>query len=603
MLFNSAEFAIFFVIVYGLYGVLHKHYRVQNWLLLAASFLFYGWWDVRFLYLFILTTTVDFYCAIMVDRGRVPLRQRLIESAVLVGSAFLCVTLQWKAVTLVRSGLSVSAMVDWGNLLAAGTTGWGVFLGTLAAVILINVADPWLTSFSEARRRKVFLVGSLVSNFTVLGFFKYYNFFATSFAQLVHAIFGVTPSHWMLDIILPVGISFYTFQSLAYTIDVYRKKAQPIDDYLTLASALSFFPLLVAGPIERPDHLLPQFLHPRRVTVAMFREGIWLMVWGLFKKIVVADNAAAIVAMVFGPYDGANPSHVVPADGLRMLIGVYAFAMQIYGDFSGYSDIARGSARLLGFDIMLNFNLPYFAISPSDFWRRWHISLSTWLRDYLYIPLGGNRGGTVATYRNLFLTMLLGGLWHGAAWTFVLWGMYHGLLLIAYRLVAPRLDERPVPRPGAALMQVGAATASAMVGLLVMPMFFVPNRRPRAGETDLGSAIGKVFVYGLALVVMFHLTCLGWLLFRAQNVTTVRVFLQSILLHPGWSPEAARHAKDLLFYGWFLIAFQIAQAAGGTLNPMAKWPWFVRLNVWLFLLMSLLVLGAKGEQTFIYFAF
>jgi D-alanyl-lipoteichoic acid acyltransferase DltB (MBOAT superfamily) len=593
MLFNSIAFAVFFIVVYGLYWTLRKHYQVQNSLLLAASFLFYGWWDVRFLYLFILTTTVDFYCALMIRHGQVPRRQRLIESAVLVASAFLCVTVRWNAVTLVRNGLHVSAQVDWANLLAGGRVGWAVFVGTLAVVSLVNLMDPWLTSIKELRRGKVFLVTSVVSNLTVLGFFKYYNFFASSFAGLVHAILGVTPSHWTLNIVLPVGISFYTFQSLAYTIDVYRRKVEPEDRYLTLASALSFFPLLVAGPIERPNHMLPQFRSPRSVTREGWREGIWLVFWGLFKKMVVADNAAVIVTSVFGPYDMLAGPAVAPEDGLRMLIGVYAFAMQIYGDFSGYSDIARGTARLLGFEIMLNFNLPYLAISPSDFWRRWHISLSTWLRDYLYIPLGGNRYGTFNTYRNLLLTMFLGGLWHGAAWTFVLWGTYHGLVLVAYRICAPDLGETPNRERTSAILTWARPVATR---LIVAPVF-LPNAQ------SLFSRLRRAATYGLLVLAMFHLTCIGWLLFRAQNVTTIRVFLESILLHPGWSTEAATLLKDLLFYSWFLVVFEVIQAVTGTLDPMKRWHWFIRLNVWIFVVMSLLRLSRGTGHEFIYFAF
>ena len=592
MLFNSAVFAIFFPTVYALYWALRRHYRVQNVLLLAASFLFYGWWDVRFLYLFILTTTVDFYCALMIRHGQVPRRQRLIESAVLVASAFLCVTVQWDAVALVRNGLHVSAQVDWAGLLDGGRVGWAVFVGTLAVVSLVNLMDSWL-SCSGAQRRKVFLVASVVSNLTVLGFFKYYNFFAASFAGLVHSLLGVTPSQWTLNIVLPIGISFYTFQSLAYTIDVYRRKVEPEDRYLTLASALSFFPLLVAGPIERPNHLLPQFRGPRSITREGWREGVWLVVWGLFKKMVVADNAAVIVASVFGPYDKLAGPAAVPEDGLRMLIGVYAFAMQIYGDFSGYSDIARGTARLLGFEIMLNFNLPYMAISPSDFWRRWHISLSTWLRDYLYIPLGGNRHGTFNTYRNLLLTMFLGGLWHGAAWTFVIWGMYHGLLLIAYRVVAPGLGETPKTEGTSAVRTWARPVATR---LIVAPVF-LPNARL------LYSRVRQAATYGLLGLAMFHLTCVGWLLFRAQNVTTIRVFLESILLHPGGSAEAAALFKDLVYYSWFLVVFGAIQAITGTLTPMKRWHWFIRLNVWIFVIMSLLRLSRGTGHEFIYFAF
>lgn len=272
---------------------------------------------------------------------------------------------------------------------------------------------------------------------------------------------------------------------------------------------------------------------------------------------VVADNVARIVNETFAPFDNLSSTMAVPEDGMRLLVAVYAFALQIYCDFSGYTDIARGTAKLLGFDIMVNFRLPYFATSPSDFWRRWHISLSTWLRDYLYIPLGGNRKGTFNLYRNLMITMVLGGLWHGAAWTFVLWGGFHGIVLILYRVLGSSSDETRSSR-----------WVSVLQGLL-----------------------------------MFHIVCFGWLIFRAQNLTTIGVFVQSIFLHPHWSPEAMTCLKSLVFYSWFLVLFQIVQASIKTLDPMAHLPQFLRLNVWIFVIMSLLSVASKGGQEFIYFAF
>lgn len=558
MLFNTAPFALFLPLVLAAYWLLRRNYKAQNLMLLAASLFFYGWWDIRFLYLFILTTGVDFYCALMIGRGRVETRQRWIVSSVLIGSALLCVAIPWKAIHFGHAGAHVFARIDHGLARSMMRQGGLVLLGTIAMVGIVNALNPWLTTLDEPRRRKLFMAGSAISNLTVLGFFKYYDFFATSFAAAVHQTLGVQVSSFTLNVLLPAGISFYTFQSLAYTIEVYRRKVEPEPKYLTLTSYLSFFPLLVAGPIERPTHLLPQFLRPRTVDGAHIRNGIWLIVWGLFKKMVVADNMARVVGDVFGPYDHLLSGHVaIPHDGLRLLLGVYAFALQIYGDFSGYTDIARGVSKLFGFDVMLNFNLPYAALSPSDFWRRWHISLSTWLRDYLYIPLGGNRGGLFFTYRNLFLTMLLGGLWHGANWTFVLWGAYHGSLLIVYRLLNLRPEDRQHPR----------------------------------------------WVNALAWIVMLHLTMLGWLLFRAKNLTTVSVFLQAILLYPHWSPEATAALRDIAFFGWFLILFQILQYRTNNLDPMSRWHWFARLNVWIFVFMSLLALASTEGKEFIYFAF
>jgi D-alanyl-lipoteichoic acid acyltransferase DltB (MBOAT superfamily) len=594
VLFNSFAFLLFFVVVYCLYWAMGRRWRAQNTLLLCASLFFYGWWDVRFLFLFILTTTVDFYSALMIAKGRVPLKQRLVESAILVLSAFFFVTVNWNAVNVAASGWHFSAAIDWAKVLPQWGTEWIVFACTIIVVTVVNASDRWMSAIDQTNRRKVFVVASVVSNLSVLGVFKYYNFMADSFARIAHAATGITPSGWTLHIVLPVGISFYTFQSLAYTIDVYRRKFEPIPSYLTLATGLSFFPLLVAGPIERPHQLLPQFLKPRSQTWDSWREGIWLVVWGLFKKMVVADNMAIVVAGIFHPYDGSNPSHVVPADGLRMLLGVYAFAFQIYGDFSGYSDIARGTGRLLGFEVMRNFNLPYFAISPSDFWQRWHISLSSWLRDYLYIPLGGNRGSDFRTYCNLFLTMLLGGLWHGAAWTFVVWGAYHGTILIIYRLIGGKSiaisPSSVAPRPHLARRPEGAVVTAYMT------MIPIPSR----GTLEQS---WPTLRRALLILLMFHLTCVGWLLFRAQNMTTVVIFLQSLFLHPAWSPAAATVAWDIVFYSWFLVLFQIIQATMGTLDPMKRLPWFVRLNIWIVVIMSLLTFRAETPTSFIYFAF
>lgn len=595
MLFNSFEFAAFFVVVFASYWALKRWHRAQNNLLLAASLLFYGSWDVRFLYLFLLTTVVDFFCAMMIGQGQVPTRQRALSAALLMGSAFLCVTCQWSALGLHGTLIHPALSVHWGALLPRDLSHWAVFLATTAVVLFVNSVYPWMTRLPELTRRRVFIWASVTSNLGVLGFFKYYNFFADSFTRLAQAMFHVTPSTWTLRIILPVGISFYTFQSLAYTIDVYRRRIPPMDRYLPLATFLSFFPQLVAGPIERASNLLPQFGAPRTLNYDQFRGGMWLMFWGLFKKVVVADHAALIVNAIFGPYDGAFPSTAIPHDGLRLLVGLYAFAVQIYGDFSGYTDMARGAARLLGFDLMLNFKLPYFAISPSDFWRRWHISLSSWLRDYLYIPLGGNRQGPISTYRNLFLTMLLGGLWHGARWTFVLWGAYHGILLIGYRLLAPGLGEgQRAAKAGVAVMPGGALVMTTYSMLAPVPVSFgQPARRLIMGAAR----------HALLVLLMFQLTCLGWLLFRAQSLTAIRVFLHSIVMHPHWSVEAASALRDLAFYSWFLLGFQIMQAAMGTLDPMKRLHWFVRLNIWVFVIMSLLAFTEGKAQSFIYFAF
>jgi D-alanyl-lipoteichoic acid acyltransferase DltB (MBOAT superfamily) len=358
------------------------------------------------------------------------------------------------------------------------------FLGLIALSTLIDYAVGLrIAASDDPARRKRWVVVSIVSNLGILGAFKYAGFFAASLGRLGEAL-GLDVSPPVLSIVLPVGISFYTFQTLSYTIDVYRGLLKPTRNLLDFALFVSFFPQLVAGPIERATRLLPQIEGARRTTSQQLASGAWLILWGTFKKVVVADNLGALVNAVYAP--GAEPT------GLEVLFATYAFAFQIYGDFSGYTDVARGVARLLGVELMLNFDLPYLATSPADFWRRWHISLSSWLRDYLYIPLGGNRKGRARTYVNLMLTMLLGGLWHGAAWTFVVWGAYQGLLLALHRALAPWLAR------------VAPTTAA-----------------------------GRAAWWLVRVVVTFHLVCLGWLVFRAASLDDVLRLLGTLLGAPG----------------------------------------------------------------------
>ncbi len=325
---------------------------------------------------------------------------------------------------------------------------------------------------------------SIAANLSILGFFKYFDFFADSFARLL-STFGMEADWPTLNIVLPVGISFYTFQTLSYTIDVYRRKLDPTKSFLDFALFVAFFPQLVAGPIVRASHLLPQILRPRRITSPEIDAGLFLILWGYFKKVVIADNVGLIANQVFGDYGQYQ--------GIDIVIGTLAFAVQIYCDFSGYTDIARGLCKLMGFDLMLNFRLPYLADSPSDFWQRWHISLSSWLRDYLYIPLGGNRHGELATYRNLMITMLLGGLWHGAAWTFVIWGAYHGVLLCVYRAAS---DCRHI--------------------------FAVQDSYSRGNSTVQSS------IRALRISIMFGFTLLGWLIFRSESPQQILEMLVNV---------------------------------------------------------------------------
>ena len=355
MLFNSIDFAIFLPIVFIFYWfVFQNNLRLQNFLIVIASYFFYGWWDWRFLALIAFSTLVDYS----------------------VGRA--------------------------------------------------------LSEENRISRRKVLLWVSITVNLGFLGFFKYYNFFLDNFVS-AFSFFGNTINANSLNIILPVGISFYTFQTLSYTIDVYRKKLEPTKDLVAFSAFVSFFPQLVAGPIERATHLLPQFYRKRTFDYAKAVDGMRQILWGLFKKMVIADNCAEYANEIFnnsGDYSGST-----------LLLGALFFTFQIYGDFSGYSDIAIGTSRLFGFDLMKNFAFPYFSRDMAEFWRRWHISLSAWFRDYLYIPLGGSRGGLWMKIRNTFIIFLVSGFWHGANWTFIVWGGLNALYFLPLLLLGKNRDN------------------------------------------------------------------------------------------------------------------------------------------------------------------
>ena len=309
---------------------------------------------------------------------------------------------------------------------------WRFLLLMIFSTVIDYLIAQRISEEAPGARRRTLLIVSLCINFGLLGFFKYCNFFLDSFATLLGTLGVHTVPMFFLKIILPPGISFYTFQEVAYVVDVYKGELRPSRSFLDYGLFITLFPHLIAGPIQRPSHLLPQVQRPRQFNEGAFFDGCMLIISGLFRKTVIADSCANLANMAFDGRLGAN--------FWSTFIGVYAFAWQIYGDFSGYSDIARGSAQLLGFHFMLNFRQPYFAGSLQDFWRRWHISLSTWLRDYLYIPLGGSRDGPTRTYVNLTITMLLGGLWHGANWTFVIWGGIHGAWLSVERFFWPKRE-------------------------------------------------------------------------------------------------------------------------------------------------------------------
>ena len=334
-----------------------------------------------------------------------------------------------------------------GSYFFYGWWDWRFLSLILFSTIVDYILGQKIYSESSVSKRKFFLRLSLLSNLGLLFVFKYFNFFVESFMDIGTAM-GLSPSMHTIQIILPVGISFYTFQTLSYTIDIYWRKLKPESDFITFASYVSFFPQLVAGPIVRAVDLLPQFSLLQKITIEHIRIGLSLIVLGYFKKLVIADSLAPLIDDAF-----AYPMNYT---SLNMMLVVVLYSMQIYCDFSGYSDIAIGLGKLLGFDFPKNFNLPYFSRNFSEFWKRWHISLSNWLRDYLYIPLGGNRNGSLFTHRNLMITMLLGGLWHGANWTFVIWGFLHGLYLILQRWSKPMLGIlcRPIPKPIVGLMGV-----------------------------------------------------------------------------------------------------------------------------------------------------
>lgn len=432
MTFNSPEYALLLLAVVAVYYRLGL--RAQNGLLLAASYLFYGTWDERFLALICASTYVDFASGQLMGRGRLAGRRLWAANALLIGGTLAFVTFDVRV--LFTPG--ADALVSF-----TGVRGLALLLAAGLAA-LVTAAAPFLERLPDAARRRACLGLSLTSNLGLLGFFKYFNFFAESTTELLRAI-GFSASPLVLHVILPIGLSFYTFQSLAYAVDVYRKRIEPEDELLRFALFVAYFPQLVAGPIVRAGTLLPQFSRPRRFDSAGLWSGLRLILIGLLKKVAIADAVSGSVDSVF--------ASAATASSIDVLAAVVLFSIQIACDFSGYTDIARGSSRLLGVELDRNFDFPYLARNPQEFWRRWHITLSDWLRDYVYVPLGGNRGGRMHGYRNAMITMLLGGLWHGAAWNFVLWGGLHGLAICAHRIARPRLARLAFlqTRAGAAL--------------------------------------------------------------------------------------------------------------------------------------------------------
>lgn len=482
MLFNSIEFAIFLPIVFLLYWfVARKNYRLQNVFVLLASYVFYGWWDWRFLSLIIFSSFVDY------------------------------------------------------------------------------VVGLWLAREEKAGKRKLLLATSIFVNLGFLGFFKYFNFFSANFAE-AFTLLGEHIDPTRLNIILPVGISFYTFQTLSYSIDIYRRKLEPTRDIIAFFSFVAFFPQLVAGPIERATRLLPQFTRPRVFNEGKAIDGMRQILWGMFKKVVIADQCAFYVHMLF-----SNPTEF---NGSALVLGAFLFAVQIYGDFSGYSDMAIGTARLFGFNLMQNFAFPYFSRDIAEFWRRWHISLSSWFRDYLYIPLGGSRGGTWMKIRNTFAIFLVSGFWHGANWTFIVWGGLNAL-------------------------------------------YFLPLLLRNKNRTNLDTvAEGRIFPGirdTLGILSTFALTLIAWVFFRAQSLGEAFQYLGGIITPSIFSaPNIASPGRLYQMLGlvavFFLVEWKGRDQEHAIANLGLRWKGVFRYGMY-YMMVALVLYFSSEKQEFIYFQF
>jgi D-alanyl-lipoteichoic acid acyltransferase DltB (MBOAT superfamily) len=482
MLFNSIDFAIFLPVVFVLYWfVFNKSIRVQNWLILVASYLFYGWWDWRFLFLVLFSTVVDYFIAI------------------------------------------------------------------------------WIKQSESSKQRKLLLFISMAVNLGFLGFFKYYNFFLDNFI-MAFSFFGVPFSATSLKIILPVGISFYTFQTMSYTIDVYQRKLEASKDFISFASFVSFFPQLVAGPIERATNLLPQFYTERKFNYSHATEGMRQILWGLFKKIVIADNSAEFANLIFNNSESYN--------GSTLVIGALFFTFQIYGDFSGYSDIAIGTSKLFGFSLMRNFAFPYFSRDIAEFWRRWHISLSTWFRDYLYIPLGGSIGGTWMKVRNTFIIFIVSGFWHGANWTFIVWGFLNACYFL--------------------------------------PLLLTNNNRANLDIVAKGKVLPSITDFS-KIILTFCLTVIAWIFFRSDNLghafsILFEIFSKSIFELPkfGGKTDAAIISMVIVF---FLLIEWMGREKQFPISGLDKKLGKIPAAIFYIFIGTMIFLFSGQEQAFIYFQF
>lgn len=484
MLFNSIDFLIFLPLVFLLYWfVANKSIRVQNLLIVVASYFFYGCWNWKFLSLIIFSTLVDYSIGIILDRTE------------------------------------------------------------------------------NSTKRKLLLWTSIGVNIGFLGFFKYYNFFIDNFVEMF-SLMGIKLNPYSLNIILPVGISFYTFQTLSYTIDVYKRKLKPTYDFTAFAAFVSFFPQLVAGPIERATNLLPQFNHSREFNYGQAVDGMRQILWGFFKKIVIADNCAHYANMIFN-----NSSDY---SGITLILGAVFFTFQIYGDFSGYSDIAIGTARLFGFNLMRNFAFPYFSRDIAEFWRRWHISLSTWFRDYLYIPLGGSKGGLGVKIRNTFAIFLVSGFWHGANWTFIFWGFLNALYFI--------------------------------------PLLLTNNNRNNLDIVAKGKFLPSLRDF-FSILFTFSLTVLAWIFFRAESMSHAFSYIQGIFSEYTITRQLTNLYKEtiptLAFICILLLVEWIGREEQYGIQFIEKWKYkLVRWTSYIVILLSIYFYGNFSEEIeFIYFQF
>ena len=435
------------------------------------------------------------------------------------------------------------------------------FAGLLIVVTLINYCGSRFITLGI--QRKTCLWVCVACNLAILGFFKYYNFFVDTLAALFHE-FGMHAPLPGLSIILPIGISFYTFQSIAFVVDVYRKRAPFDPDFITVAAFTSFFPQLLAGPIERAENMLPQYRQKRIVSRHMLAQGLLLIFIGLFKKVAIADVVAPEVNTVFNA--------ITTTPWPELVGGLWYFTIQLYCDFSGYSDIARGVACLLGFNLMLNFKQPFLARNISDYWRRWHISLSNWLRDYLYIPLGGSRGGLLKTCRNIMVTMLICGLWHGANWTFIIWGALNGAYLVLHRVLS---------RAGSSTQQL-----------------------PHHG-------ILPAITYACSAFFLFNVLLIPWLFFRADSVTDALAYMQGIFFLQGTIAAHGFYFCKLAFFVVLVFLIDIPQFISRDHAPFLKWHWALYRLLYGIMLIALygimvtVIILSKSTDAmpFIYFQF